>query len=45
MPGVQFEEVWKSLSAGYTKNSLEQMLRTRLSIQLENVVRDRKSVV
>jgi hypothetical protein len=40
MPGVQFEDVWKSLSAGYTKNSLEQMLRTRLSMQLENVVRD-----
>jgi hypothetical protein len=40
MPGVQFEEVWKSLYTGYTRNSLEQMLRTRLSIQLENIVPD-----
>src|SRR5262245_9209870 len=40
MPGVQFEEVWKAFYTGYTKKSLEQMLRTRLSIDLDDIVDD-----
>jgi hypothetical protein len=40
MPGVQFEEVWKALYTGYTKKSLEQMLRTRLTIDLDDIVAD-----
>jgi hypothetical protein len=40
MPGVQFEEVWKALYTGYSKKSLEQMLRTRLTIGLDNIVAD-----
>src|SRR5262245_36137228 len=40
MPGVQFEEVWKALYGGYTKKSLEQMLRTRMTIGLDNIVAD-----
>jgi len=38
MPGVQFEEVWKALYAGYTRKSLEQMLRMRLDQNLEDIV-------
>ena len=40
MPGVQFEDVWKALYTGYTKKSLEQMLRTRLAIDLDDIVGD-----
>jgi hypothetical protein len=40
MQGVQFEEIWKAFNTGYTKRSLEQMLKTRLNIQLENIVAD-----
>jgi V8-like Glu-specific endopeptidase len=40
MPGVQFEEIWRALTAGYSKKSLEQMLRLRLSIELEDNVAD-----
>jgi hypothetical protein len=40
MPGVQFEEVWKAFNTGYTRKSLEQMLRTRLTIELEHIVGD-----
>src|SRR5262249_7223311 len=40
MPGVQFEEVWKAFYTGYTKKSLEQMLRTRLTIDLDDIVAD-----
>ncbi len=40
MPGVQFEEVWKALYTGYSKKSLEQMLRFRLNIGLDDVVAD-----
>ena len=40
MPGVQFDEVWTALYTGYTKKSLEQMLRTRLSLTLDNIVGD-----
>src|SRR6266851_9759991 len=38
MPGVQFEEVWKALYTGYSKKSLEQMLKFRLNIGLDDVV-------
>src|SRR5947209_405763 len=40
MPGVQFEEVWKALYTGYSKKSLEQMLRIRLTIGLDDIVAD-----
>ena len=40
MPGVRFEEIWKALYSAYTKRSLEQMLRTRLSIDLGVMVGD-----
>ena len=40
MPGVQFEDVWKALYTGYTKKTLEQMLRTRLAIDLDDIVGD-----
>jgi hypothetical protein len=40
MPGVQFEEVWKAFYTGYTKKSLEQMLRTRLTVDLDDIVAD-----
>ena len=40
MPGVQFEEVWKALYTGYTKNSLKQMLRFRLNTDLDDIVAD-----
>ncbi len=40
MQGVQFEEVWKALSTGYTKNSLKQMLRFRLDRDLDVIVAD-----
>jgi Trypsin-like peptidase domain/Effector-associated domain 1 len=40
MPGVQFEEIWKAFYTGYTKKSLEQMLRTRLGIDLGDIVAD-----
>lgn len=40
MPGVQFEEVWKAFYTGYTKKSLEQMLRTRLTVDLDDIVGD-----
>lgn len=40
MPGVQFEEVWKALYTGYSKKTLEQMLRTRLTIGLNDIVGD-----
>lgn len=40
MPGVQFDQVWKALYGGYSKKSLEQMLRTRLNIDLEDIVGD-----
>jgi hypothetical protein len=38
MPGVQFEEIWKAFSTAYSKKSLEQMLKFRLSIDLDDVV-------
>jgi hypothetical protein len=40
MQGVQFEEVWKALFQSYTPRGLGQMLRSRLGIVLENIVRD-----
>lgn len=38
MPGVQYEEVWKALYTGYSKRSLEQMLRFRLNTDLDSIV-------
>jgi V8-like Glu-specific endopeptidase len=38
MRGVQYEEVWKVLYTGYSKKSLEQMLRFRLDIDLDSIV-------
>ena len=38
MPGVQFEEIWKAFYTGYTRESLEQMLRFRLDKRLEDIV-------
>ncbi|MCI0748883.1 MAG: serine protease [Verrucomicrobia subdivision 3 bacterium] len=40
MPGVQVEEIWKALCTGYAKNSLRQMLRCRLNIDLDDIVGD-----
>jgi hypothetical protein len=40
MPGVQFEEIWKAFYTGYSKKSLEQMLRFRLNIDLDDIVAD-----
>jgi hypothetical protein len=40
MPGVQFEEVWKAFYTAYSKRSLEQMLRFRLNIVLDDIVAD-----
>jgi hypothetical protein len=40
MAGVQFEEVWKALYTGYSKKSLEQMLKFRLNIGLDDIVAD-----
>jgi len=41
MAGVQFEEIWKAFSTGYTKESLEQMLRFRLDKRLDDIVADK----
>jgi hypothetical protein len=38
MPGVQFEEIWKALYTGYSRKSLEQMLKFRLNIDLDTIV-------
>jgi hypothetical protein len=38
MPGVQYEEVWKALYNGYSRKSLEQMLRFRLNLGLDDIV-------
>src|SRR5436309_1224555 len=40
MRGLQFEEVWKALYKSYSKRALGQMLLTRLSIPLEEIVPD-----
>src|SRR5262249_7623686 len=40
MPGVQFEEIWKALYTGYSKKSLEQMLKFRLNLDLDDIVGD-----
>lgn len=40
MPGVQLEEIWKALYTGYSKNSLRQMLRVRLDVDLDDIVAD-----
>jgi hypothetical protein len=40
MPGVQLEEIWKALYTGYAKNSLRQMLRMRLNVDLDDIVPD-----
>jgi hypothetical protein len=40
MAGVQFEEIWKAFYTGYSKESLEQMLRFRLDKRLEDIVAD-----
>jgi hypothetical protein len=40
MKGVQFEEIWKAFYTGYSKRSLEQMLKFRLNIDLNNIVAD-----
>jgi hypothetical protein len=40
MPGVQFEEIWKAFTTGFSRKSLEQMLRFRLNIDLDDVVAD-----
>ncbi len=40
MPGVQFEEIWKALSSGYSKKSLQQMLLFRLNKDLDDLVAD-----
>jgi hypothetical protein len=40
MPGVQFEEICKAFSSGYSRKSLEQMLRFRLNTNLDEVVAD-----
>jgi hypothetical protein len=38
MRGVQFEEVWKALYGSYATDELAQMLRTRLNVDLEDIV-------
>ena len=38
MRGVQFEEIWKALYTGYSRRSLEQMLRFRLNKNLDDIV-------
>jgi hypothetical protein len=38
MPGVQFEEVWRALYTGFTKKSMEQMLRVRMNVVLDDIV-------
>ena len=40
MPGVQFEEVWKAFYTGYSKKSLEQLLKFRLNQDLDDIVAD-----
>jgi hypothetical protein len=40
MRGLQFEEVWKALYKSYSKRALGQMLLTRLSIPLDEIVPD-----
>src|SRR4051812_3326517 len=40
MPGVQFEEIWKAFFTGYSKRSLEQMLKFRLNVNLNDIVAD-----
>lgn len=40
MTGVQFNEVWTALYTGYSKNSLRQMLKTRLDTELDDIVGD-----
>jgi len=40
MPGVQFEEIWKAFSSGYSKKSLQQMLLFRLNKDLDDLVAD-----
>src|SRR5947209_5339468 len=38
MPGVQFEEIWKAFTGGFSKRSLEQMLLFRLNVRLDDIV-------
>ena len=38
MPGVPFEEVWKAFCTGYTKKSPELMLRTQLTVDLDDII-------
>ncbi len=40
MQGVQFEEIWKAFYTGYSKKSLEQLLRFRLNLDLDDIVAD-----
>ena len=40
IPGVQFEEIWKALTSGYSKRSLQQMLLFRLNVDLDDIVAD-----
>lgn len=39
-PGATFEDIWKALTAGYSKNSLRQMLLFRLDKRLDDIVPD-----
>jgi hypothetical protein len=40
MPGVHFEEVWKAIRTAFTKKTLKQMLRTRLTKDLDEIAED-----
>lgn len=40
MDGVKIEEIWKALYTGYSKNSLRQMLKFRLNVDLDDIVGD-----
>jgi hypothetical protein len=40
MRGVQFEEIWTALHTGYSRKSLQQMLKFRLNVNLDDIVAD-----
>ena len=38
MPGVQYQEIWRAFTTGFSKRSLEQMLKFRLDLDLDSIV-------
>jgi V8-like Glu-specific endopeptidase len=38
MPGVQYQEIWRAFTTGFSKRSLEQMLKFGLDLDLDSIV-------